>query len=95
MDNIELHRRLTMSEQELRQLKKVHQSLRDRLKDVSVMAKEMEKNKDKARQIAEPGATMLYKLRGEGVQPVEEGTAEVSPYAGKNTPEKQIKGDDK
>ncbi len=38
---------------------------------------------------------MLYKLRGEGVQPVEEGTAEVSPYAGKNTPEKQIKGDDK
>lgn len=52
-DNKELRRRLTMREQELRQLKKLNQSLRDRLKTESLAAKETEKNKDKDRQIAE------------------------------------------
>lgn len=49
--NAELRRRLTLREQELRQLKKENQSLRDRLNTVSVVVQEAEKNKD--RKIAE------------------------------------------
>ncbi|ECW0470410.1 TPA: FKBP-type peptidyl-prolyl cis-trans isomerase [Salmonella enterica subsp. enterica serovar Mississippi] len=51
--NTELRRRLTLREQELRQLKRENQSLRDRLNIVPVMGKKEEKNRDKDRQIAE------------------------------------------
>ncbi len=51
--NTELRRRLTMREQELRQLKKENQSLRGRLENLSVAAQKAEENKDKNRQIAE------------------------------------------
>lgn len=49
----ELRRRLTMREQELRQLKKENQSLRGRLETLSVAVQKVDKDKDKDRQIAE------------------------------------------
>lgn len=51
--NSELRRRLTMREQELRQLKKENQSLRGRLDSLSDAVQKVEENKDKNRQIAE------------------------------------------
>ncbi|EPO2325378.1 FKBP-type peptidyl-prolyl cis-trans isomerase N-terminal domain-containing protein [Escherichia coli] len=49
----ELRRRLTMREQELRQLKKENQSLRGRLETLSVAVQKVDEDKDKDRQIAE------------------------------------------
>lgn len=49
----ELRRRLTLREQELRQLKKENQSLRGRLDSLSVAAQKVDEHKDKDRQIAE------------------------------------------
>lgn len=49
----ELLRRLTMREQELRQLKKENQSLRGRLETLSVAVQKVDEDKDKDRQIAE------------------------------------------
>lgn len=51
--NTELRRRLTIREQELRQLKKENQSLRARLNFRPATAQKTEENKDKDRQIAE------------------------------------------
>ncbi|EFJ1932394.1 FKBP-type peptidyl-prolyl cis-trans isomerase N-terminal domain-containing protein [Escherichia coli] len=51
--NSELRRRLTLREQELRQLKKENQSLRGRLDALSVAVPKEEGNRDKDRQIAE------------------------------------------
>ncbi|CAD6180945.1 peptidylprolyl isomerase [Escherichia coli] len=51
--NAELRRRLTLREQELRQLKKENQSLRGRLDALSVAVPKEEGNRDKDRQIAE------------------------------------------
>lgn len=51
--NAELRRRLTLREQELRQLKKENQSLRGRLDALSVTVQKEEGNSDKDRQIAE------------------------------------------
>lgn len=48
----ELRRRLTMREQELRQLKKENQSLRGRLDTLSVAVQKVDEDKDKDRQIA-------------------------------------------
>ncbi|WP_053264015.1 hypothetical protein [Escherichia coli] len=52
-ENAELRRRLTLREQELRQLKKENQSLRGRLDTLSVAVQKVEGNEDKDRQIAE------------------------------------------
>ncbi|TQO04891.1 UNVERIFIED_ORG: FKBP-type peptidyl-prolyl cis-trans isomerase [Citrobacter freundii] len=54
----ELRRRLTMREQELRQLKKENRSLRGRLDTLSVAAQKVEESKDKDRQIAELKAAL-------------------------------------
>ncbi|WP_251041679.1 FKBP-type peptidyl-prolyl cis-trans isomerase N-terminal domain-containing protein [Escherichia coli] len=51
--NTELRRRLTLREQELRQLKKENHSLRDRLQKMPAQKPETEKNRDKDRQIIE------------------------------------------
>lgn len=51
--NTELRRRLTLREQELRQLKKENQSLRGRLDSLLVAVPKVNDNKDKDRQIAE------------------------------------------
>ncbi|TQN75923.1 UNVERIFIED_ORG: FKBP-type peptidyl-prolyl cis-trans isomerase [Citrobacter freundii] len=51
--NTELRRRLTLREQELRQLKKENKSLRGRLDTLSVAAQKVDENKDKDRQIVE------------------------------------------
>lgn len=51
--NAELRRRLTLREQELRQLKKENQTLRGRLDALSAAVQKVEGNKDKDRQIAE------------------------------------------
>lgn len=57
-NNAELHRILTVREQELRQLKKENHALRDRLDSLLVTAQKVEKSKDKDSQIAELQAAL-------------------------------------